>query len=119
MRDRILQLIIADRTRVLTLLVSLVLALCGGIATKLLGFELTTEHNAQITLIVTLVFGWIIEAYAAEVNAKGAAKVQQSLQRIDPNLQVDRYIGDQTIAVADDAATQIVLSGNTAPPTKK
>lgn len=111
MRDRIIQLIIADRTRVLTLLISLALALCGGIATKLLGFDLTAEHNATITLVVTLIFGWVIEGYAAEVNAKGAEKVQQQLQRLQPRLEVDRFIGDRTVAAAEDAVTTAVLAG--------
>lgn len=111
MRDRIIQAIIADRTRVQTLLISLALASAGGIATRLLGFELTAEHNTTITLIVTLLFGWIIEAYAAEQNAKGAKKIQENLQRLDPSIQVDRFIGDRTVAAAQDAVTTAVLAG--------
>lgn len=113
MRDRIIQLIIADRTRVLTLLVSFVLAVAGNIATRLLGVELTAEHNAQITLFVTLVFGWIIEAYASEVNARGAEKVQQALQMVKPDLEVDRFIGDRTVAAAEDIATAALTEAPT------
>lgn len=117
MRDRIIQLIIADRTRVLTLLVSLCLALAGGIATRLLGFELTTEHNAMITTIVTLVFGWTIEAWASEQNAKGAAKVQEALKEIAPDLEVDRHLGDKTVAAVEDAV--IAAKAPTEAPTTK
>lgn len=110
MRDRIIQLIIADRTRVLTLLVSLCLALAGAIATRLLGIELTAEHNTTITMVVTLVFGWAIEAWAAEQNAKGAKAVQQALKEINPDLEIDRFIGTKTIEAATDTVAQAVLS---------
>jgi lysozyme family protein len=67
-------------------------------------------------LLVTLVFGWLIEAYAAEVNARGAAKVQQALQMVKPDLEVDRFIGDRTVAAAEDIATAALTE---APTTKK
>ena len=110
MKDRIIQLIIADRTRVLTLLISGVLALSGVVAAKLFGVQLTAEHQTTITLLVTLIFGWVIEAYAAEKNAQGAAKVQQALQVQNPTLEVDRYIGPQTVAAAEDMAIKSVVN---------
>jgi hypothetical protein len=108
MKDRIIAAIISDRTRVLTLLVSSSISLSGMIAAKWFGVDLTVDQQATITLIVTLVFGWIIEGYAAEKNAQGAEKVQQALQIQNPELDADRYIGPKTIAAAQDMAVDSV-----------
>jgi hypothetical protein len=118
MRDRLIQAIIADRTRVQTLLVSACIALCGSIATKLLGFELTAEHNAMITLMVTLAIGWAIEAYAGEKNAQGGERIQAVLQQVKPDLEVDRFIGDKTVAAAEDLVMAQSSKEPTTPPTR-
>jgi hypothetical protein len=103
MKNRLIALIIADRTRVLTLLISGSLALSGLVASKMFGMQLTGDHQATITLIVTLLFGWIIEAWAAENNAKGAGQVQELLKKNDPTVKVDRFIGTETVEAVKDA----------------
>jgi len=109
MKDRIIAAIIADRSRVLTILLSGVMALSSVVAIKWFGVELTAEHQTTITLIVTLVFGWLIEGYAAEKNAQGAQQVQQALQMKNPTLEADRYIGPATVAAAQDMAVENLM----------
>jgi hypothetical protein len=114
MKERIIQLIIADRTRVITLAVSFALAITVNIATEVLGMHLSDDAHTQITLFFTLIFGWIIEAYASEANANGAKRVQQALHQVDDSIQVDRYIGPNTIAATESV---VIKSATTAQPT--
>jgi hypothetical protein len=98
MKDSFVSLLIADRARIIPLLVGLVLALSGRIITAVSGVDLTTEEANMITVIFTLAFGWLLDAWAAEVNAKGAGKLQEVLKKTDPTVVVDRYIGKNTVA---------------------
>ena len=98
MKDRLARLLIADRARIIPLLVGLVLALSGRIVTAVSGVQLSSEEANLITVIFTLAFGWLIDAWASEVNAKGAGQVQQILQQSDPSVVVDRFIGKDTVA---------------------
>lgn len=98
MKERLARLLIADRARIIPLLVGLVLALSGRIVTAISGVELTVEEANMITVIFTLAFGWLIDAWSAEVNAKGAGQLQEVLKQSDPTIVVDRYIGPDTVA---------------------
>jgi len=122
-RQHIIAAIIADKTRALTVAVSLTLALVTTITTKLLGSELSSEHAGLVTLVATAVYGWIIEAYGAEQNARGAGEVQRQLQRIDPDIHIDRYIGPKTIETAEAIASSLILKAGAkpkkAPPTQQ
>lgn len=119
MKDRFVQFVIADKTRILTLLVSFALGLIVTIASRFFGIEISEERSAEITLFCTLIFGWLIEAYAAEVNAYGAERVQMALQAVDKSIQVDRYIGPNTIHVTDNVVSQAEAFQQLPPPPKK
>mgnify|MGYP007090084574 CR=1 FL=1 len=118
MKDRFVQFVIADKTRILTLLVSFALGLTVTIASRIFGIEISEERSAEITLFCTLIFGWLIEAYAAEVNAYGAERVQMALQAVDKSIQVDRYIGPNTIHVTDNVVSQAEAFQQLPPPKK-
>lgn len=111
MKERFVQLVIADKTRILTLLVSFALGLTVTIASRFFGIQISEERSAEITLFCTLIFGWLIEAYASEVNAYGAERVQMSLQAVDKSIQVDRFIGPNTIGVTDNVVAYAEAAG--------
>lgn len=107
MKERLIGLIIRDRSRVLPLLIGLVLALSGRLATALLGYEMTPEDANQITLVTTLLFGWMIDGWAADKNARGGAAVQAAVQTIDSRIEVDQYIGHKTVKAVQAAVQEI------------
>ena len=116
-KEHIIAAIIADKTRALTVAVSLTLALVTTVTSKLLGSELSGEHTGLVTLVATAVYGWLIEAYGAEQNARGAGELQRQLQRIDPDINIDRYIGPKTIGTAEAIASSLILQGGVTPKT--
>lgn len=100
MKTALIRIILRDRSRALTLLSGLIVGVVTWGITKLFGAELTGEQNAFLVSSVTLVVGWIVEAVASSANAAGAEAVQTMIKESHPDLEVDRYIGPETIEAA-------------------
>lgn len=97
-------------------LVSAVVGFSLGIAVKVtssVGFEMTVEDQTQFSLLATAATYWVISQLINNYAGKYSAELQEILKNANPLLKVDRWIGPETIAAAQEAAQKAALNPST------
>jgi len=72
--------------------------------TSALGFTLTADQQTEVSLALTAATYWLITELVNKYAGDRAETIQKILQEINPTLKVDRWIGKETIAAAQEAA---------------
>lgn len=94
--------------------------------TSALGFTLTADQQTEVSLALTAATYWLITELVNKYAGEHAEALQAILQKANPTLQVDRWIGKETIAaaqataqVAAESSGEIYIGKPVAAPTPK
>ena len=82
-------------------------------ATSAIGFELSASQQTEVSLAITACIYWIISQIINNYAGKYSAELQEILKNANPLLKVDRWIGPETIAAAQDAAQKAAANPST------
>ena len=82
-------------------------------ATSGIGFEMTASQQTEMSLALTAGIYWIISQIINNYAGKYSAELQEILKNANPLLKVDRWIGPETIAAAQDAAQKAAANPST------
>ena len=82
-------------------------------ATSAIGFELSASQQTEVSLAITACIYWIISQLINNYAGKYSAELQEILKNANPLLKVDRWIGPETIAAAQDAAQKAASNPST------
>lgn len=107
MKNLILRLIFSRLGPSVTAGVSLIVGtLLGWIVSGLssVGLYLDAEQQTTVSLAISGTLYWLIMELVNKYAGEHAAAVQSALQKANPSLKVDRWIGEETVKAAMDAA---------------
>jgi hypothetical protein len=82
-------------------------------ATSAIGFEMTASQQTEVSLAITACIYWIISQIINNYAGKYSEELQAILKNANPLLKVDRWIGPETIAAAQEAAQKAASNPST------
>ena len=107
MKNLILRLVFSRLGPSVTAGISLIVGtLLGWIVSGLssVGIYLDARQQATVSLAISGTLYWLIMEIVNKYAGEHAAALQSALQKANPSLKVDRWIGDETVKAAMDAA---------------
>ena len=107
MKNLILRLVFSRLGPSLTAGVSTVTGfLLGWIvtATSSVGFHLDADQQTEISLTISAVIFWLLTQLVNKYAGEHSETLQSILQKSNPTLKVDRWIGPETIAAVQASA---------------
>lgn len=81
--------------------------------TSAVGFEMTADDQIQFSLMTSAGIYWVISQIINNYAGKYSAELQEILKNANPLLKVDRWIGPETIAAAQEAAQKAASNPST------
>jgi len=82
-------------------------------ATSAIDFHLDASQQTEISLTISAVAFWLLSQLVNKYAGEHSATLQGILQKANPALKVDRWIGPETIAAAQAAAQAAAANPST------
>ena len=79
-------------------------------ATSALGMHLDAAQQTTVSLAISQTIYWLITELINKYAGEHASAVQSALKKVVPDLKVDNWIGQETVAAAQAAAQASAVS---------